>query len=166
MTGLISTSFVNSLTLMYFTYSLVYGLGACFILNSVYLIVEKYFSQKLSLATGITALGGSIGVLYTGPLLQFLLDSFGWRNAFKIMTATFALVCILSLNFNPNVEGAAVVEDNFNSEANNMEYEEGIKSTISFYCGVWTFPVYTFVAVSTMAGSFGMYIPYINLVSI
>ena len=38
-----------------------------------------------------------------GPLLQALLDAFGWRNTFRIMTATFALVCILSLNFNPNV---------------------------------------------------------------
>ena len=69
MIGLVATSFANSLSLMYFTYGLVYGLGGCFICNSVYLIVGKYFNEKLSLAVGITAFGSSVGVLYTGPLL-------------------------------------------------------------------------------------------------
>ena len=57
MTGLVATSFANSLSLMYSTYGLVYGLGACFIYNSNYLVVGKYFNEKLSLAVGITALG-------------------------------------------------------------------------------------------------------------
>ena len=165
MTGLMSTSFVNSLTLMYVTYSLVYGLGASFSFNSLYLIVGKYFNQKLSLAIGITALGASIGVLYTGPLLQVLLDSFGWRKTFRIMSATFALVCILSLNFNPNVEETTVVED-FDPKTYNIKQEVGIKSRISFNCSVWSFPVYTFVVISLVVGSFGLFIPLISLVSI
>lgn len=79
------------------------------------------------------------------------------------MTASFAVVCILSLNFNPNVEETTVVED-FDPKTDNIKQEVGIKSRISFYCSVWTFPVYTFVVISLMVGSFGMYIPYINLV--
>ena len=165
MTGLVATSFANSLSLMYSTYGLVYGLGACFIYNSNYLVVGKYFNEKLSLAVGITALGSSVGVLYTSPLLQVLLDAFGWRNTFRIMTVTFALVCILSLNFNPNVV-ETTMETEVKAEALDKGQKVGIKRRISFYCSVWTFPVFTFVVISLMVGSFGMYTPYINLVRI
>ena len=162
--GLVATSFANSLTVMYFTYGLVYGMGACFIYNSYFLVVGTYFKQKLSLAVGITALGSGAGVLYNGPLLQALLDAFGWRNTFRVMTATFALVCILSLNFNPNVETTSEVD--VESETLDAEHKLGIKRRITFYCSVWTFPVYTFVVISITVGSFGMFIPIINLVSI
>ena len=93
--GLVSSSFVQSLTMMYFTYSALYGLGACFICNPCFLAIAKCFTEKLSVATGIVSLGAGVGVLYTGPLLQVLLDSFEWRNTFRIMAATYALVCIL-----------------------------------------------------------------------
>ena len=162
MTGLISTSFLQSLTPMYFTYSLVLGLGACFIVNSSFLVIGQYFQEKLSMATGIVSLGASLGVLYTGPLLQVLLDSFGWRGTLRIMTTSFALVCFLSLAFNPNVEGITPVETIAN-HGNGNEVEE--RNGICLYCSVWTFPTFTVVVISLMFGSFGMYIPYINLVS-
>ena len=161
--GLVTTSFAQSLAVMYFTYSMVYGLGACFIYTSIYLVIEKYFKQKLPVATGITALGASIGVLYTAPLLQVLLDSFEWRNALRIMAASFTLVCLLSLTFIPNVEETTITVVDLNLETNSRDNE--VKSGICFYCSVWTFPVYTFVTISLLFGSFGMYIPYINLVS-
>ena len=160
MTGLVSTSFLQSLTSMYFTFSLVVGLGACFILNSCYLVIGQHFQEKLSMATGIVAVGASLGVLYTGPLLQVLLDSFGWRGALRIMTASFALVCILSLAFNPNVENIVQVETIANN-GNEVEESQGIY----FYCSVWTFPTFSAIAISQMFGYFGIYIPYINLVS-
>ena len=160
MTGLVSTSFLQSLIPMYFTYSLVLGLGASFIYNSCYLVIGQYFQEKLSMATGTVALGASLGVLYTGPLLQLLLDSFGWRGTLRIMIASFALVCILSLAFNPNVEAITLVGTTANN-ANEVEQRKGI----SFYCSVWTFPTFTAAVISQMFGSFGMYIIYINLVS-
>ncbi|PFX23335.1 Monocarboxylate transporter 8 [Stylophora pistillata] len=161
--GLAATSLANSLTLMYFTYGFVHGLGACFIFISNFLAVGKYFNEKLSLAVGITALGSSVGVLCNGPLLQVLLDAFEWRNTFRIMAATFALICILGLNINPNVVETTMAAEG-KSEALDTEQQVGIKGRISFYCSVWTFPVYTFRVISLTMGCFGMYIPYISLV--
>ncbi|XP_020616235.1 monocarboxylate transporter 10-like [Orbicella faveolata] len=161
--GLVSTSFVQSFTVMYFTYSALYGLGTCFICNSCFLAIAKYFTDKLSVATGIVSLGAGVGVLYTGPLLQVLLDSFEWRNTFRIMAATYVLVCILSLSFNPYVEEIATVE-NLSIERNNKDEERDDKSGISLYCSVWSFPAYTVIVTSFTIANFGMYIPYINLV--
>ena len=77
-----------------------------------------------------------------------------------MMIAFYGVVCFLSLAFNPNVEDITSVET-INSHADG----DG-KKGISLYCSVWTFLTFTVVVVSLMFGSFGMYIPYINLVSI
>ena len=161
--GLVSTSLVQSFTMMYFTYSALYGLGTCLICNPCFLVLVKYFTDKLSLATGVVSLGAGVGVLYTGPLLQVLLDSFEWRNTFSIMAATYALVCILSLSFNPHVEEITTVE-NSDPERNNKEEVRDEKTGIFLYCSVWSFPAYTVIVTSLTFASFGMYVPYINLV--
>ena len=67
--GLLATSFAKSPAVAHFTYGLMYGMGACFIYNSYFLVVGTYFKQKLSLAVVITALGSGAAVLYNGPLL-------------------------------------------------------------------------------------------------
>ena len=163
--GLVSTSYVKSLTVMYFTYSALFGLGTCFIYNPCFLVIAKYFTEKLSVATGVVSVGASVGVLYTGPLLQVLLDSFEWRNTLRIMAVVYVLVSFLSLSFNPYVEKITVVEK-FNTEEKNKEEERDEKTGISLYCSVWSFPAYTVFVTSLMFASFGMYIPYINLVSL
>ena len=173
--GLFFTSFVQSLSCMYFTHSLVYGLGGCLLYNSSYLIVAKYFKKQLSMATGIVCLGASLGIIYTGPLVQFLIDSFGWRGTFRIMSITFTLACLLSLSFNPNVQETSSEENvvnnnnnNNNSDENNKnnqnKVEEKEESEIALYCSVWKFPTYTFVVMSLIFGSFGLFIPIIYLV--
>ncbi|XP_068683362.1 monocarboxylate transporter 8-like [Montipora foliosa] len=161
-TGLVATSFVQSITHMYFTYSFILGLGACFICNSCYLVIGQYFEKKLSTATGIVALGASLGVLYTGPLLQILLDAFGWRESLRIMTAFYGVICILSLAFNPNVDNNTANKTNL--ENDNEETKDEEKKGISLYCSVWKFPTFTAATISFVAASFGMYIIYINLV--
>jgi len=150
---------------MYFTYSALYGLGTCLIYNPCFLVIAKYFTEKLSVATGVVSLGASVGVLYTGPLLQVLLDSFEWRNTLRIMAAVYVIVSILSLSFNPYVEELITMEK-LNSEENNKEETRDEKTGISLYCSVWSFPAYTVIVTSLTFASFGMYIPYINLVSL
>ena len=154
--GLVSSSFVQSLTMMYFTYSALYGLGTCFIYNPCFLVIAKYFTEKLSVATGVVSLGASVGILYTGPMIQVFLDSFEWRNTFRIMAATFVFVCILSLSFSP-------VENSSTEKDNNEEVRDD-KTGIPLYCSVWSFPAYNVIVASLTFASFGWYIPYINLV--
>ena len=165
--GLILTSFVQNLSSMYFTHSLVYGLGGCLLYNSNYLIVAQYFKKKLSLATGILCLGASLGIIYTCPMVQVLIDSFGWRGTFRIMSTTFALACLLSLSFNPNVEDSpSEVNINKNKDNNNNNNNKDEEEEDNGYCSVWKSPTYAFVVVSLVFGSFGLFIPVIYLVRI
>ena len=160
-TGLAMTSFSRSLNLMYFTHSLVFGLGVCFICSCGFLVTAQYFKEKFSMATGIVTLGASVGVLFAGPLLQVLLDSFGWRGTYRVAAAYYTIVCVLSLTYNPNVQKTTEI-DFIN---NNEDIERGERCGISLYCSVWTFPTFVVCVMCFVFGGFGMYIPYIYLVS-
>ena len=162
MTGLVVSSFAKSLTHMYFTHGLIIGLGICFIYNSCYLVIAQYFKKKLSMATGIVALGESTGVFFTGPLLQFLLDSFGWRGTYRIMVVAFALVCLLGLTYNPNIQLQETTGHNIENKNENQDNE---RSSISLYCSVWKSPTFVAVTTSFMVTAFAIYIPLIYLVS-
>ena len=113
------------------------------------------------MATGIVALGASVGVLFTGPLLQVVLDSFGWRGTYRVVAACFTVVCILSLTYNPNVQKITHTKLLSNSEDPGSDKRSGI----SLYCSVWEFPTFAASVMSFMLGSVGLYIPYIYLVS-
>ena len=148
---------------MYVTHGLIIGLGICFIYNSCYLVIAQYFKKKLSMATGIVALGESTGVFFTGPLLQFLLDSFGWRGTYRIMVVAFALVCLLGLTYNPKIQ---LQETKVLDLAKNNEDNKEERSSFSLYCSVWKIPTFVVVAISLMVTAFAIYIPLIYLVSL
>ena len=113
------------------------------------------------MATGIVALGESTGVFFTGPLLQFLLDSFGWRGTYRIMVVPFALVCFFGLTYNRNIQ---LPETKVLDLAKNNEDNKDEKSSISLYCSVWKSPTFEAVTCSFMT-AFAIYIPLIYLVS-
>ena len=160
MTGLVTSSFAQSLILMFLTHGLLMGLGISFIYSSCYLVIAKYFRETLSVATGIVALGAGFGVFFTGPLLQVLLDSYGWRGAYRIMVASFIVVCILGLTYNPNVQETTLV-----TSLNNDLDKEDKMSGISLYCSLWKFPAFVAVVTSQTLAGFALYIPFIFLVS-
>ena len=160
MTGLVTSSFAQSLTLMFVTHGLLMGLGISFIYSSCFLAIAKYFKEKLSVATGIVALGAGFGVFFTGPLLQVLLDLYGWRGTYRIMVASFIVVCILGLTYNPNVQETTLV-----TSFNNDQDKEDKMSRISLYCSLWTFPTFVAVVTSMLLTGFAIFIPLIFLVS-
>ena len=116
------------------------------------------------MATGIVALGESSGVFFTGPLLQFLLDSFGWRGTYRIMVVAFAVVCLLGLTYNPNIQLQETTTNH--NLGNKNENQDNERSSISLYCSVWKTPTFVVVTISFMVTAFAIYIPLIYLVSL
>lgn len=104
MMGLVTSSFVQNLELLYFTYGALTGLGACACRTSAFLVVAMYFNKRRSFATGSVTMGPSLGMFMWGPVTQVLLDSVGWRNTFRIMAACCCLIIIAAVTYNPNVE--------------------------------------------------------------
>lgn len=98
------SSFVNNITILYFSHGVLLGICSSFILNAVIIMVRKYFKDKLALAVGIASSGSSLGMLVIGPALQLVIDILGWRGAIRVMCGAMILLAILCLLMDPNIE--------------------------------------------------------------
>nr|XP_058963165.1 uncharacterized protein LOC131790004 [Pocillopora verrucosa] len=98
--SLLVTPHSTSLEWMFLTYGCVFGIGSALMLSSYFLITAKNFRRWQSLAVGIVTVGGSSGLLIMGPLLQLLIDIFGWRGTYRILSIPFfVMACVCGVTF-------------------------------------------------------------------
>ncbi|KAJ7389900.1 hypothetical protein OS493_028361 [Desmophyllum pertusum] len=101
--ALIVTSQAPTLTLMYFSFGILYGFGSSCIYFVVLIILQKYFIKHRCLATGLAVTGPGGGLFVMSLIIQALLNNTSWRMTFLSMAGIVFLTCILSCSFDPNV---------------------------------------------------------------
>lgn len=99
--GLLSSSFVTSLPMLYLTYSLLWGMGASLVYFADLLILTKYFKARLCFANGIMALGGAIGGSVLSPTMQQLFIYVGLANMFRVLSGAFLILSGFALVYRP-----------------------------------------------------------------
>ena len=175
--GLTATSFVHDIEVMFFTFSVLIGLGSCCCRTSCFLMVAKYFNKKRSFATGCVTMGPSLGMFMWGPITQVLLDSLGWRNTFRVMALSCTMTFLFAVTFNPNVEETDKIpeevaqensvqndpQDDDNDSAKLQTRKEKLK-ILDF--SVWRIPQYCILVVSFTLMFMCRFIPNIHLVSV
>lgn len=57
-------------------------------------LLSRWFQQRLAFALGIAAIGTSIGGFVFPPLLSWLTEHYGWRDALRIMAAVIAAMTV------------------------------------------------------------------------
>ena len=150
--GLISSSFSNGIIIYYFTYSLLVGFGTSCVRTSSFLVVAKYFHKRRPFATGILTSGAGLGLFVFAPVIQALLDSFG----FVFVSGILALV------YDPNVEE----HDQHDSTSQSEEEDSHVRGKAKIVnCSVWMVPTFTVFALAYMMDSLGASITRIHLVS-
>ncbi|VDL92840.1 unnamed protein product [Schistocephalus solidus] len=89
---------------LFFTHTVLHGIGSTLILSTTALITGEYFDKTHRfhvLATTFVS-GGPYGVLIFGPLFSIWTHDYGWRRAFEICGILFlASNCISALVFYP-----------------------------------------------------------------
>lgn len=92
--GWFMTGFARSVPMMYFTFCFVAGVGDGFVYNITVSTATKWFPDRRGFANGVCV--GCIGLsaLFFAPAGNFLIESFGVENAFKIF-GIFSLVMFL-----------------------------------------------------------------------
>lgn len=174
MMGLVTSSFVQNLELLYFTYGALTGLGACACRTSAFLVVAMYFNKKRSFATGGVTMGPSLGMFMWGPIAQVLLDSVGWRNTFRIMAACCCLIIIAAVTYNPNVEEKDKILEKVESGKEKRELDNKVHSAMLqtkkekgkiVDLSVFMIPQYCILVASFTLMFLCRFIPNIHLVS-
>ncbi|KAK3733578.1 hypothetical protein QZH41_008473 [Actinostola sp. cb2023] len=159
--SLIATSFAQNLISVFFTYSIGFGIGASFLYTSSMFISSKYFKGHRNVALGIICAGGGAGYLVFGPVLQLMLDKFGWKLTCRYMGIVFVIPAIIAFFYGSNTQNEQRKEE---EEADNEPLHD-VPSKKVFHWSILKNSSYTVnVASMTLAG-LAHYVPQIYLVS-
>lgn len=77
------------------------GLGLALNMNASLTIISKYFLAKRPLANGLAMAGSPVFLCAVAPLNQFLLNNFGWRGSFLILSALMLNCCVAGALMRP-----------------------------------------------------------------
>ena len=89
--GFLLSSYVQSLELLYVTFSLS-GCGLALSYVTGIVIVAHYFEKRRSLATGLAVCGTGIGTFLFPPLTIYLLERFQWQGTLQIHALLFLVI--------------------------------------------------------------------------
>ena len=154
---------------LFFTYSLLFGLGSSCTFSAGLVVIGKYFKKRQSLATGVLTAGHGGGVLVMGPTLEALVRITGsWQTTYRIMAGVAFMLCSLAVTFDPNVESDEDDNDNQEKEerhGGDKAIEGGApkKQLIDF--SVWKELPVIAIIVGACVVEFGHFVPQIHLVS-
>lgn len=84
--GIFSSSFISSLWHLYICYGILMAAGVThigFIPNVI--IISNWFFRHRALALGIAHAGRGVGTLILIPLIQYAIQTVGWRNAYLLL---------------------------------------------------------------------------------
>lgn len=166
--SLIASSFVENMLVLFFTYSLLFGLGSSCTFSAGLVVIGQFFKQRQSIATGVLTAGHGGGVLIMGPTLEALIRAYGWQTSYRIMAIVTFVLCSLAITFDPNVEtdGAksSSKEQVGDEEDAREEKEETLAIKIKKYFLVWKEPPVIAIIVGACVVEWGHFVPQIHLV--
>lgn len=155
--SLLASSFATSLTTLFGTFSVIYGLGTCMATSPTMTIAPDYFDKHLSVAIGLMTAGSSVGTLVMAPLSQALISSIGWRNTFRCYIGTCLLSAVFCLFIKPLGPEKKTPDMLHRRPSALKRMVQDLQLWRNRVFIVWT------LAITSVM--FGFYIPYVHLVS-
>ncbi|XP_046568942.1 monocarboxylate transporter 2-like [Haliotis rubra] len=99
--GFSANMFINDIKWLFVTYALLAGLATSLSHTSAVVVLGYHFKHNMSLVCGIAVCGMAIGVFVHPPLCQFLIDTYGLRQAFLIVGAIAFNSCVFGMLMKP-----------------------------------------------------------------
>lgn len=155
-TGLVISSFLtHNVDALYFTYGVMYGMGASFAYTPSLAILGHYFKKRLGLVNGIVTIGSSVFTVIMPPLMEYMLKYYGLAWLFRLL-AVFAFgVALCGLLFKPSPLMTVKPIKEYDS------CKSLLKSTIK--TEIWKNRKYKFWALSMPVALFGYFVPYVHI---
>lgn len=157
--GCLLGSISPNISCMTFTYGFLFGVGASLCYFPTVIILGQYFSRRLSLANGMTSSGSGVGTLCMGPVLQKLIQYFGFRNTMRISAGMLSCVMICALVYRP-------INTAFLNA--NKEVAARPKSRFAFlmsFIELFKNPAYILWCASLALWMLGYFVPFVHLVN-
>jgi len=92
--GLAAASRIGAIWHLYLAFGVVIAIGINTMAYVPHMsVIAKWFIRKRGLASGLVLAGMGVGVMVMAPVIQFMIDTVGWRFAFLILGGS--VLCIL-----------------------------------------------------------------------
>ncbi|KAK6195533.1 hypothetical protein SNE40_000943 [Patella caerulea] len=140
--GMIGAYFSTSITGLTLTAGAIAGFGIGLILNTSNTIVGHYFIKRRALASAIVMSGSGIGILVTGPMVQFLTDKYGVEGAYLIQGAFGFNACVLGYLMKPSAIERNKSNRNMNASKSivqNLKKYRDIATNVSYVSYLMSF---------------------------
>ncbi|XP_070555172.1 monocarboxylate transporter 13-like [Ptychodera flava] len=85
-TGFFISAFATRLEFLYFSIGILVGMGYGLIIPPHFGILPFYVKKRFAVANSLVLTGSGIGIFVFPPLMQYLIDSYGWRGAVIIFS--------------------------------------------------------------------------------
>lgn len=141
------------------------GSGGAFFVP-VLSVVSRWFTLRRGLALGLTGIGGGLGQALFPPLAQVLLDHFGWRQAYLIMSGGLVIVVVSVaqiLRGNPRDKGLLPYGENGNVDTKVSGNRQPAAISLKLNQVIRT-KVFWIIVVATGAGHLTYQMTWVHLV--
>ena len=158
--GLIFSSFVKSVPVLFFTYGIIWGAGTSMCYFPTVIVLSKYFKTRLALVNGIVCAGSGVGTLAMGPFIQVLLSQLGIANGLRAIAAMLTLLILCGATFRP-----APVAATCTNTPDNYDDKKKKKKKKFFHWEIFTNKGYVVWCACLSIFVLGYFVPFVHLVS-
>ena len=157
--GLLLTSFMNDIRMVYITHGFIFGLGTSISYLPALVMVGQYFEEHRCFATGLAASGSNLGALTLAPLQQLVVKKYGWQNCYRVLAGISLLIIVCGALFQPFIEKEVDLQSAGapSRVVKSSEKKKGLRFPRNNRFIIW--------AIASTIAVFGYFIPHTNLVS-
>ncbi|XP_045498896.1 monocarboxylate transporter 10 [Colias croceus] len=155
--SLLLTSFVvDHVDALYFTYGIMYGLGASLAYTPSLAILGHYFKRYLGRVNGFVTIGSSIFTVIMPSLMKHMIENYGLPWMFRLLAVFTFGIALCGLLFKPI---PLVVIEKPSREKNT--FKALIKTIVNVQ--IWKNRKYRLWALSMPVALFGYFVPYVHI---
>lgn len=151
--GLLASSFVKSLGLLYFTYGIVFACGCSFSYQPSLVILGHYFKRRLGLVNGIVTAGSGIFTITLPFVLSGLLERVGLQNTLRVLCVLIFVLVLAGFTYRPLLPVAK----------NAAAASSRGRASRLFNLNIWKSLGYRIWAFGIPAALYGYFVPYVHL---
>lgn len=167
--GMLSSSFVSQIEILYLTYGLLLGLGSSLVYTPSMVILGHYFRQHLGIVNGLVSFGSAVFTTVLSLTLPSLLSHLGLRWTLRVLSLIIATLFLCALIWKPRFKSKHSELDHYlhSDETLSGKCEGCVKWTSKFLnFSIWRNKGYRIWVIGLPVAFIGYFVPFVHLVSV